>query len=190
MPPDYTQAITVIHHVSVRRCCCSVAKSCSKLRDPMDCSTPDSSVLHCPPEFAQIRVCWISDAIQPSHPLLSSASPIPNSLRPIPLPPCELGPTRLLTMGFSWQEYWSGLEFLPSGDLPDSGMEPVSLASTSGCFTTEPPWKPLHQYTRAAITRHHGLRGLNNRLLFSYSSGGLKSKTKASEGWLLQRPLS
>ena len=48
---------------------CSIAKSCPKLRDPMDCSTPDSSVLHCLPEFAQIYVHWVSDAIQPSHPL-------------------------------------------------------------------------------------------------------------------------
>ena len=34
----------------------------------MDCSMPGSSVLHCLPKFAQIHVCWVSDAIQPSHP--------------------------------------------------------------------------------------------------------------------------
>ena len=34
--------------------------------DPMDCSMPVSSVLHCLPEFAQIHVHWVSDAIQPS----------------------------------------------------------------------------------------------------------------------------
>ena len=30
-------------------------------------------------------------------------------------------------LGFSWQEYWSELPFPPLGDLPDSGIEPVSL---------------------------------------------------------------
>ena len=33
-----------------------------------------------------------------------------------------------LTMGFSRQEYWSGLLFPPPGDLPDPGIEPASLA--------------------------------------------------------------
>ena len=29
-------------------------------------------------------------------------------------------------MGFSWQEYWSGLLFPPPGHLPDPGIEPAS----------------------------------------------------------------
>ena len=43
------------------------------LCDPMDCSMPGSSVLHYLPEFAQIHVNWVGDAIQPSHPLSSSS---------------------------------------------------------------------------------------------------------------------
>ena len=35
-------------------------------------------------------------------------------------------------MGFSWQEYWSGLLWHPPGDLPDSGIETVSLVSSIG----------------------------------------------------------
>ena len=35
----------------------------------------------------------------------------------------------LLSMGFSRQEYWSGLPCLPPGDLPGPGIEPVSLTS-------------------------------------------------------------
>ena len=31
-----------------------------------------------------------------------------------------------LSMGFSWQEYWSELPFSPPGDLPDPGIEPLS----------------------------------------------------------------
>ena len=34
-----------------------------------------------------------------------------------------------LSMGFSRQEYWSGLSFPPPGDLPDPGIEPVPPAS-------------------------------------------------------------
>ena len=51
-----------------------------------------------------------------------------------------------LSLGFSQQEYWSELPFLPPGDLPDPGIEPESLASpalTDEFFTTEPPGKPL-----------------------------------------------
>ena len=33
-----------------------------------------------------------------------------------------------LSMGFSWQEYWSGLPCSPSGDLPKSGIKPASPA--------------------------------------------------------------
>ena len=34
----------------------------------------------------------------------------------------------LLPMGFSWQEYWSELSFLPPRDRPDPGIEPMSPA--------------------------------------------------------------
>ena len=44
----------------------------------MDCSTPSSSVLHCLPEFAEIRVHWVSDAIKPSHPLAPPSPPTVN----------------------------------------------------------------------------------------------------------------
>ena len=50
--------------------CCSVANSCPTLCNPMNCSTPSSPVLHYLLEFAQIYVHWVSDGIQPSHPLL------------------------------------------------------------------------------------------------------------------------
>ena len=45
-------------------------------------------------------------------------------------------------MGFSQQEYRSGLPFLPPGDLPDSGIEPASPALADEFFNTEPPKKP------------------------------------------------
>ena len=54
--------------------CCWVAQSCPTLCDPVNCSTPGFPVLHHLLEFAQTHVHWVSDAIQPSHPL-SSPSP-------------------------------------------------------------------------------------------------------------------
>ena len=50
--------------------CYSVAKLYLTLCNPMDCSTPGSPVLHYLLEFAQTHVHWVSDAIQPSYPLL------------------------------------------------------------------------------------------------------------------------
>ena len=47
-----------------------------------------------------------------------------------------------LFMGFSRQEYWSGLPFPPAGDLPDPGIEPTSPALAGGFFSTRPPEKP------------------------------------------------
>ena len=49
--------------------------------DPMDCSTPGFPVLHCLLEFVQTHVLWVSDAMQPSHPL-SPPSPLALSLSP------------------------------------------------------------------------------------------------------------
>ena len=44
-------------------CCCSVAKLCPTLCNPMDCSTPAFPVLYHPLESAQIYVHWVSYTI-------------------------------------------------------------------------------------------------------------------------------
>ena len=46
------------------------------------------------------------------------------------------------SMGFSRQEYWSGLPFPSPGNLPDPGIEPRSPALQADAFTSEPPGKP------------------------------------------------
>ena len=46
-----------------------------------------------------------------------------------------------LSRGFSRQEYWRGLPFLPPEDIPYPGIEPESPALAGGFFTTEPPGK-------------------------------------------------
>ena len=48
-----------------------------------------------------------------------------------------------LSMGFSRQEYWSGLPFPSPGDLPDPGIEPRSPTLQADALTSEPPGKPV-----------------------------------------------
>ena len=49
-------------------------------------------------------------------------------------------------MGFSRQEYWSGLLCPPPGNLPDPGTEPTSLALQAVSLSTEPAGKPFDYY--------------------------------------------
>ena len=56
----------------------SVAQSCQTLCDPMACSTPVFLVHQQLLELAQTHVHQVSDAIQPSHPLLSPSPPALN----------------------------------------------------------------------------------------------------------------
>ena len=46
------------------------------------------------------------------------------------------------SMGFSREEYWSGLPFPSPGDLPDQGIEPGSPKFQADALTSEPPGKP------------------------------------------------
>ena len=49
-----------------------------------------------------------------------------------------------LSMAFSGQEYWSGLPYPLSGDLPDPGIQPLSLMSPALAgrfFTTSTTWE-------------------------------------------------
>ena len=60
-----------IYYISV----CSVTQSCPTPCDPMNHSMPGLPVHHQLPESTQIHVHWVSDAIQPSHPLSSPSPP-------------------------------------------------------------------------------------------------------------------
>ena len=70
--------------------------------------------------------------------VLFSCSVVSDSLRPH-----GLQPTRLLCpWGLSRQEYWSGLPYLPPGDLPNPGMELRSPALQVDSLPAELPGKP------------------------------------------------
>ena len=86
--------------ILVPLCCCSVARTCLTLHNPMDCITPGFPVLHHLSELAQTHVHRVGDAIQPSHPL-SSPSP----------PAFNLSTNRVFSnesvLRIRWPEYWS-----------------------------------------------------------------------------------
>ena len=56
----------------------SVTQLCLTPWNPTNCSMPGLPVHYQFPEFTQTHVHWVSDAIQPSHPLLSPSPPAPN----------------------------------------------------------------------------------------------------------------
>ena len=65
------ECILLVHSVQFS----SVAQSCWTLCDPVNHSTPGLPVHHQLPEFTQTHVHGVSDAIQPSHSLLSPSPP-------------------------------------------------------------------------------------------------------------------
>ena len=63
--------------------------------------------------------------------------------------PWTVASQALLSIGFSRQEYWSGLLCPPPGDPPDPGIEPMSLRSPAlahGSLPLAPPRKPKTIY--------------------------------------------
>ena len=77
---------------------CFVAQSCPTLCNPMNRSTSGLPVHQQLPEFTQIYVHWVGNAIQPSHPLLSPLLPIPPSIRVF---------SNESTLHMTWPKYWS-----------------------------------------------------------------------------------
>ena len=61
-----------------------------------------------------------------------------------------------LSIGFSRQEYWSGLPFPPPGDLPNPEMEPASFISPTlagGFFITSTTWEaPLVMKVKKSLS--------------------------------------
>ena len=90
----------------------SVAQSCPTLCNPMNRSMPGLPVHHQLPEFTQTHVHRVSDAIQPSHPLLS--------LLLLPqIPPSIKVFSNESTLHMRWPKYWSfSFSIIPSKEHP------------------------------------------------------------------------
>ena len=100
----------------------SVAQSCLTLCDPMGCSTPGFPVHYQLPELTQTHVHRVSDAIKPSHPLLT-----------LLLPPSIFPNIRVFSkesvLCIRWPKYWS-FSFSPSNEY-------------SGLISFTGPWVPI-----------------------------------------------
>ena len=84
----------------------------------------------------------------------------------------DYSPPAPLSMGFSRQEYWSGLPFSPSGDLPNPEIERASLSRLhwqAGSLPLASPGKPCQRIRVLLLLRGHPL-------------GFLTSKTGVLEG--------
>ena len=90
----------------------SVTQSCPTLCDPMNRSRPGLPVHHQLPEFTQTHVHRVSDAIDPSHPLLSPSAPAPN-------PSQYQSLFQWSTLRMRWAKYWSfSFSISPSNKHP------------------------------------------------------------------------
>ena len=80
-------------------------------------------------------------------------------------------------MGFSRQEYWSGLPLLSPGALPGPGIKGVFPALQADSL----PLNHQGRLARSALTKYHRLRGLNNINTFLKVLDTKKFKIKALE---------
>ena len=124
----------------------SVTQSCPTLCNPMDCSTPGLPVHHQLPEFTQTHIHWVSDAIQPSHPLSSPFPPAPNNSQHQSFPMSQL---------FAWGGQSTGVSalvsFLPKksqGWSPSEWTGWISLQSKALKSLLQ------HHSSKASILQH------------------------------------
>ena len=96
----------------------SVTQSCPTLCNPMNCCMPSLPVHHQLLEFTQTHVHWVSDAIQPSHPLSSPSPPAPNSSQHQSFPMSQLLAWGGQSTGFS-----ALASFLPKNNQDQSPLE-------------------------------------------------------------------
>ena len=90
----------------------SVTQSCPTLCDPMNYSMPGLPVHQQLLEFTQTHVHRVSDAIQPSHPLLAPSPPAPN-------PSQHQSFSNESTLCMRWPKYWSfSFSIIPSKEIP------------------------------------------------------------------------
>ena len=66
------------------------------------------------------------------------------------------------SMGFSRQEYWSGLPFPSPGDFPDPGIEPRSPALEADTLTSEPPNEETDKRLNSKIYKQLNIRKANH----------------------------
>ena len=122
-------------------CCCLFAKLCPFFFGPMNCSTSGFPALHYLLELAQTHVHWVSDAIQPSHPLPSPSLLALNLSQHQAL-------FQWVSLHIRWPKYWS-FSFSISPSNAYSGLiffridlfNPLAVQGTLKSLFQEHSWK-------------------------------------------------
>ena len=122
-------------------CCCSVAKLCLTLCDPMNYSMPGSLVFHYFLKFARTHVHWVSDAIQPSQ-------------LPIPSPALKFSSIKVFSNVLALGVRWS-LSFCISPANQYSGLISFRI-DWFDLLTVQGALNSLlnHHISKASILRH------------------------------------
>ena len=123
--------------------CCLVTNLCLTLCDPMDCSTPDSSVLCWLSGFARIHVHWVRDAMTIS----SSAAPFSSCLQSLPVSlPGFFPMSWLLTQGDQSIATSASASVLP---MNIQGWFPLGLTDL---ITMQTPWESPRDSQESSLT--------------------------------------
>ena len=97
--------------------------------------------------------CWAAPCRQANPGLTGHVVQLLSRVQPFATP-WTLAHQAPLSMGFPRQEYWSGLLFSSSRDLPNPGIEPGSPALLADSLLSEPPGKALSSSSCHLITSH------------------------------------
>ena len=119
-----------------------VAQSRPTLCNPPDCSSPPGSSVH---GILQARTLeWVAISFSNAWKWKVKVKSL-SRVRPS-VTPWTAAFQAPLSMGFSRQEYWSGLPLPSPGDLPNPGIKPGSAALQADSLPSEPPGKPQNSY--------------------------------------------
>ena len=125
----------------------SVTHSCPTLCDPMNRIMLGPPVHHQLSEFTQIHVHWVSDAIQPSHPLLSPSPPTFSLSQ-------HQGLSTWVTSSHQGEKYWSfSFSISPTSEHPGlvsfrmDWLDLLAVQGTLKCLLQ-------HHSSKASILRH------------------------------------
>ena len=145
----------------------SVTQLCPTLSDPMNCSTPGLPVHHQRPEFTQIHIHRVSDAIQPSHPLSSPSTPVPNPFQHQSFPVSQL---------FAWGGQSIGVSALASF-LPKNTQDWSSLEWTGWISLQSKVSRVSRVFSNTTVQKHQ------------FFSTQLSSQSNSHiHTWLLEKP--
>ena len=134
--PSISQGISSLHNHAAKS-----RQSCTTLWVPIDSSLPGSAV----PGILQARTLeWVAISFSNAWKWKVKVKSLSHVwLFVTPWTAAYQAPP---SMGFSRQEYWSGLPFPSPGDLPNPGIEPGSPALQTDTLPSEPPGKPRLGY--------------------------------------------